>query len=393
MTLRGTTAVAAMAWLALGCAGDPSSDLQAIGATGDTTAAEVDAQATAEDDETTDGLWWFVDEEPWEGHWNADVTCHQLPDGEICDGWDNDCDGLIDEDDDSCHCGKLGAPCGEGFECAGGICINPAGDEIYVPGGSAVLGCDNGTFCGHTATPKHAVHFPPFIIDRYPVTVARYRACVSAGNCAAAATSGPDKSFCWIWPFTSSPDKEWQSHPINGLTWFQARNFCVQEGKRLCTSAEWEKAGRGGCRVWCAIGDRDCCFEATPTYPWGNDLLPWCEPSEFNSGVPTSECACETDIPFTLDPVGAFAASASAYGVETMVLTVHQWVEDCGRWAYSKDTPRDGSAWIPPGGCGRELGIRGDPIHGSYAAMQGIDPMAQDVSTAARCCRSAQEAP
>jgi hypothetical protein len=37
-----------------------------------------------------------------------------LPSAEVCDGFDNDCDGAVDDN----------APCGDGRTCVSGVCID-----------------------------------------------------------------------------------------------------------------------------------------------------------------------------------------------------------------------------------------------------------------------------
>jgi formylglycine-generating enzyme required for sulfatase activity len=69
----------------------------------------------------------------------------------------------------------------------------------------------------------------PFWIDRYEVTNQQYG---SEGN---------------------------SNRPRAGVTWFQARDFCVQRGARLPTEREWEYAARGPSNL---------------VYPWGNDFVP-----------------------------------------------------------------------------------------------------------------------
>jgi MYXO-CTERM domain-containing protein len=72
-------------------------------------------------------------------------TPQTLPGTEICDGQDNDCNGLVDD----------GAQCGPGFACVNGVCVYDAcGPEIpcaegyaCVTGRCQVAGCGSGAAC------------------------------------------------------------------------------------------------------------------------------------------------------------------------------------------------------------------------------------------------------
>ena len=78
------------------------------------------------------------------------VPVIQPAEAEVCDGVDNDCDGIVDNgyldpatdryDLDPRHCGRCGRTCGHGTLCEGGECVCPPG---YADAdGQAINGCE-----------------------------------------------------------------------------------------------------------------------------------------------------------------------------------------------------------------------------------------------------------
>lgn len=118
----------------------------------------------------------------------------------------------------------------------------PAG-MAPIPAGQFLMGDPTGA--EPLAVPLHGVRVSAFCLDLTEVTVAAYRACPS-GSCAAPATN---PSCNW-----GVPGRD--AHPINCVTWDQARAYCQWRGALLPTEAQWEFAARG------ADGR---------LYPWGGD--------------------------------------------------------------------------------------------------------------------------
>jgi formylglycine-generating enzyme required for sulfatase activity len=175
-------------------------------------------------------------------------------------------------------------------------------EMVSVPAGEFSFGCNKAVDreCKDNEQPLRRFTLPTFLIDRTEVTVAAYRACVQAGKCSAPRMGG---SCNW----NSGRD----DHPINCVTWGQARAYCQWQGKRLPTEYEWEKAARG------AEGR---------LYAWGSEAV---------SSGRYANIAGTADGWKATAPVGTYPAGRSPYGADDMIGNVWEW-------CASVDDPRPG---------------------------------------------------
>ncbi|HEX2956781.1 MAG TPA: SUMF1/EgtB/PvdO family nonheme iron enzyme, partial [Chitinispirillaceae bacterium] len=61
------------------------------------------------------------------------------------------------------------------------------------------------------------------------------------------------KQFCidkYEWPNTK------KTLPLTGVSWVEAKMFCIDAGKRLCTAKEWENACNGGSNLLYPYGNQ-----------------------------------------------------------------------------------------------------------------------------------------
>ncbi|MGH7282559.1 MAG: formylglycine-generating enzyme family protein [Polyangiaceae bacterium] len=219
---------------------------------------------------------------------------------------------------------------GGGGTCAGGDCC----ESPLVPGG---------TFnrCNSALVPATVSSFK---LDRFKVTVGRFRAFVNAGfgslaNPPAAGAgahtkipgSGWDSSWNASLPgntaglvsalkcdptfstWTDSPDTR-ESSPINCIDWYVAFAFCVWDGGRLPTEAEWNYAAAGGAE---------------------QRVYPWSVPPSSTTIDPTYasygcfvDAGCDVS---SLAAAGTFSPKGDAkWGQADMAGSVQEWQLDWG---------------------------------------------------------------
>jgi formylglycine-generating enzyme len=201
-----------------------------------------------------------------------------------------------------------GESCCRSVAVPGGTFLMGRATEDCGAVGCAAAGCPTGQRCNEDEQPEHPVTVASYALDRYAVTVSRFRAFVNAyvsstasapadGAGAHPLIAGSGWSSTWNqelpadqqtfrdgahlgcgskldWYDTSMQEYQtWtadpggnEDRPVNCVNWYEAFAFCIWDGGRLATEAEWEYAAAGG--------------EENRVYVWGN-AAPDCTVTNF----------------------------------------------------------------------------------------------------------------
>lgn len=270
------------------------------------------------------------------------------------------------------------------------------------PSGSADC-CASNFVAGGTFNRSNDADYPAtvanFRLDTYEITVGRFRKFVaaysqtmtpsgagknpnnvsdpgwdSAWNASLAATASALKTAVKC----SSTYQTWtdtpgmaaaESLPMNCMDWFEAEAFCIWDGGRLPTEAEWNYAAAGG--------------GAQRTYPWGSPP-PDCNYANF---VNVDYCV----LPGTgrVSRVGyASPKGDGVYGQADLAGNVSEWVQDWYVNPYPKPCDNCASTATPSGRVLRG-GSFGDAASGILNSYRSSDAVAYHAPWyGARCARN-----
>jgi formylglycine-generating enzyme required for sulfatase activity len=197
---------------------------------------------------------------------------------------------------------------------------------VYAPPGTFMMGRDSS---GSDEFPAHQVTLTEgFWIDQTEVTNEQYGQCVAEGNCAVSLHAN---------------DSSWNepNHPVVGVSWHDAVDYCTWAGGQLPTEAQWEYAARGPDNLVYPWGDA---FDGEKTnFCDTNCSFDWKE-SDWDDGYATTA------------PVGRYLDGRSWVGAVDVVGNVWEWVAD---W-YDSNYYEMSSAENPTG-----------PDDGDYKVLRG----------------------
>ena len=196
----------------------------------------------------------------------------------------------------------------------------PAHDEmIRIPAGEFLMGSDkkidkNSYLAEY---PQRKVYLDAYEIDKYEVTTVQFLKFVLASN----------RAPLIDWQYDGGNFQETMaSHPVMHVSWFDAEAYCKWAGKRLPTSAEWEKAARG---------------VAGRIYPWGNQVAGLSRANFGRTGLsgPVRDRPERLLLYPPIVSVDKYENSVSPYGVYQMSGNVAEWTADWFDPKYYKTAP------------------------------------------------------
>ncbi|MDO8806682.1 MAG: SUMF1/EgtB/PvdO family nonheme iron enzyme [Elusimicrobiota bacterium] len=195
---------------------------------------------------------------------------------------------------------------------------------VLIPAGGLLMGSPEGEGALNEH-PQHEVCLEAFYIDKYLVTVVKY------------------KLFCADAGFEISKQPDWSTaqHPVMGINWDEAAAYCKWAGGRLPTEAEWEKASRG---IITPINQhpiyrsRTTRGAALPNYCFGNDIsqlgaYAWYRDNSKDQAHPVGE------------------KKPNEYGLFDMHGNVWEWVSDWYNEDYYTRSPEKNPAGPDSGTC------------------------------------------
>jgi formylglycine-generating enzyme required for sulfatase activity len=236
----------------------------------------------------------------------------------------------------TCFAGGCVAPsCADDKQCSGlGCCDSYFLTGFSYPMGRSASGSDAFANGKAAEVPEHTATVGSFYLDALEISVGRFRAFVEAYDQAPRPAegagahprvpgSGWQAGWSQLMPASASELRPrlacgaaatWtdarganETKPINCVTWYELYAFCIWDGGRLPTEAEWEFAAAGGL--------------ANRLYPWGAQAP---TPQLATFGCTAASCG----LPDIRDAGSAPQGAAPANGIRDLAGSMWEWTRD-----------------------------------------------------------------
>jgi len=273
--------------------------------------------------------------------------------------------------------------------------------QIEVPAGSYLMGTNTDPTRNADESPPHTATVDRFLMDKFEVTVGRFRSFFQvydgtlptegAGAHPKQAGSGWRVSFAANMPMSQGSlqtaincnvgqYQTWtelagvrETMPMNCVSWYVAFAFCIWDGGRLPTEAEWEMAAASGSNEW--------------RFPWGaSDPVPAVNAVMDCQGDTVAGCS-----PSDLLPVGSRPSGANRWGHLDLAGSLWEWTFDYYDSTYYQAIGTCNNCISLAGSTPRV--IRGGDFTSILALVRATErasrpPIAADPYAGFRCVRS-----
>lgn len=210
----------------------------------------------------------------------------------------------------------------------------------------------------HEPLPTREVRVHGFWLDSLEVNNADYAKFVVATGYRPPHVEEEWAEKDWDWEGTS-PRPGTEDHPVVLTNWYDAREYCGWQHKRLPTEAEWQLATHG------PVGKES-------TYPWGNTYVA----GRMNRGQLDPPNYDDSDDGYlTTAPVGHFPDGASRYGALDLFGNAWEWVADLRIRTWDEMRFDDAATNLEPhtGTLGLYAGARGFSYYADPRPNLGVD--------------------